>query len=308
MTATSTAERAATASPRQANAGAYAQRAFTAHVPSVTAARAVTWVLAVVSGFALFFVVFLLVLSPLQQSRAQSVLYTEFRSELAAATAPFGVDPIKPGSPVALLEIPAVGLRQVVVEGTAGADLRQGPGHLRVTTLPGQLGTSVIFGRSTTYGGPFHDLPTLAPGDRLHVTTGQGVFAYRVEDVRHDGDPQPPALTDSQGRLLFVTTETGTLGAQKTVYVDARLVSPAAVTPPKAAVVTPAYEDQLASDPSALLPLSLWLFGLLLVAAFATWGVARWGRAQTWVVATPLLLAILWGASDNAAILLPNLM
>ena len=54
---------------------------------------------------------FLLVLSPLQQSRAQDVLYTQFRSELAAATAPFGVDPIPPGDPVALLEV-AVGRGQ----------------------------------------------------------------------------------------------------------------------------------------------------------------------------------------------------
>lgn len=274
----------------------------------MSAARAMTWVVSVISAFTLFFVVFLLVLSPLQQSRAQDVLYTTFRSQLAAATAPFGVDPIAPGSPIAVMEVPVLGLRQVVVEGTAGADLRDGPGHLRVTTLPGQLGTSVIFGRSTTYGGPFHDLPGLQPGDRLQLTTGQGVFAYKVEDVRRDGDPQPPALTADQGRLLFVTTESGTLGAQSTVYVDALLTSPPAVTPPRSTVIAPTYEDQMASDPSALLPLSLWLFGLLCVGAFAAWGVARWGRAQTWIVAVPLLLATLWGASDSAAMLLPNLM
>lgn len=277
-------------------------------VRAVSAARAVTWVLAVISAFALFFVAFLLVLSPIQQGRAQDVLYTKFRSELAATTAPFGVDPITPGAPVALIEVPSLGLRQVVVEGTAGTDLRSGPGHLRVTTLPGQLGTSVIMGRSTTYGGPFRNLPSLRPGQRLQVTTGQGVFTYRVEDVRRDGDPQPPVLRADQGRLLLVTTDSATLGATSTVYVDARLVSQAAATPPRIGVVVPAYEDEMASDPSALLPLSLWLFGLLAVGAFAAWGVARWGRAQTWVIAVPLFLATLWGASDSAAMLLPNLM
>lgn len=79
------------------------------------------------SGLALFFVVFLLVLSPLQQSRAQSVLYTQFRSELAAATAPFGAKPIPEASPVALVDIPAIGLRQVVVEGTSGPTCGPGP-------------------------------------------------------------------------------------------------------------------------------------------------------------------------------------
>ncbi len=274
----------------------------------MSAARAGTWVLSVVSALALFFVAFLLVLSPIQQGRAQDVLYTTFRSQLAAATAPFGVDPIPPGAPVALIEVPALGMRQVVVEGTAGIDLRSGPGHLRVTTLPGQLGTSAIFGRSTTYGGPFRDLPSLVPGARIHVTTGQGVFAYRVEDVRRDGDPQPPALQADQGRLLLVTTESGSFGAFNTVYVDALLVSGAAPTPPRSAFLVPSSEDEMASDPSALLPLSLWLFGLLAVGVFAAWGIVRWGRPQTWVIAIPLLLAALWGASDSAAMLLPNLM
>lgn len=267
-----------------------------------------TWVVSVVSGFALFFVVFLLVLSSIQQSRAQDVLYAQFRSEVDATTAPFGVAPIPPGHPVALIAVPSLGIRQVVVEGTSSKDLRDGPGHLRVTTLPGQLGTSVIFGRSTTYGAPFRDLPSLRPGDPIQVTTGQGVFRYEVEGVRADGDPQPPTLGSDQARLLLVTTDSATLGALSTVYVDALLVSPAAATPPGPLIVVPAAEDELASDPSAFLPLALWLFALIGAAVFTAWGVARWRKSQTWVIALPLLLATLWGASDSAAMLLPNLM
>lgn len=200
----------------------------------MSAARGLAWALSVLSGLALFFVLFLLVLSSLQQSRAQDVLYTQFRSELAAATAPFGVKPIPAGDPVALLEVPSVGVSQVVIEGTAGAQLRNGPGHLAGSVLPGQLGTSVIFGRSITYGGPFGDLTSLHPGDSLQVTTGQGRFDYRVEDVRSGGDPQPPALKPDQSRLLLVTTDASGLGAFSTVYVDALLTSRPAVTPPAA--------------------------------------------------------------------------
>lgn len=294
-------------SPRTRRPGDQARRRVRS-ASSVAAARTATWVVSVVCGGALFFVVFLLVLSPIQQSRSQAVLYTQFRSELDAATAPFGVDPIAPGHPVALLEIPGIDVRQVVVEGTSGRELRNGPGHFRVTTLPGQLGTSVIFGRSTTYGGPFHDLPGLQPGDPLQVTTGQGVFTYEVEDVRHEGDPQPPALAADQSRLLLVTTDSDTLGATSTVYIDAMLTSAAAVTPPKATVLVPSYENELASDTSAYLPLALWLFGLVGAAAFVAWGLTRWGKAQTWVIGLPLFLVALWGASDSAAMLLPNLM
>jgi sortase A len=218
------------------------------------------------------------------------------------------VDPIPVGHPVALVEIAAIGVRQVVVEGTSSRELADGPGHVRVSTLPGQVGTSVIFGRSTTYGGPFHDLTSLRPLDPLQVTTGQGVFTYQVEDVRGEGDPQPPALGANQSRLLLVSTDPGTLGALSTVYVDAILTSPAAVTPPRAVVFVSPYEAEMASDFGAYLALVLWLFALIGVGAFAAWGVTRWGKAQTWVIGVPLMLVALWGASDSAAMLLPNLM
>ena len=81
----------------------------------------------------------MLYLGGISQDRTQDDLYAQFRGELAAATAPIG--PVtEVGAPVALLQIPHIGLEQVVVEGTASGDLLAGPGHLRNTVLPGQLG------------------------------------------------------------------------------------------------------------------------------------------------------------------------
>ena len=127
---------------------------------------------------------------------------------------------------------------------------------------------------------PFKDIADLHRGDPIQVTTGQGVFDYRVEDVRGQGDPQPPALTADQARLLLVTTDSSTLGAMSTVYVDALLTSPAAVTPPRAALYCPPSENEMASDPSAYLPLVLWLFALVGVAAFAAWGSSAGARPR----------------------------
>jgi len=59
---------------------------------------------------------------------------------------------------------------------------------------------------------------------------------------------------------------------------------------------------------SFIFPTYLWLLLLVAAAAFAAWGLARWGRSQTWLIAAPILFVALWGASDNAALLLPNLM
>jgi len=56
------------------------------------------------------------------------------------------------GSPVGEIRIPAIGIDQVIVSGTATQDLREGPGHYTGTPLPGQAGNSAVAGHRTTYG------------------------------------------------------------------------------------------------------------------------------------------------------------
>ena len=71
----------------------------------------------------------LLFFSDLSQSRAQDLLYREFRTAVASGTASLG--PVSEvDSPVALLRIPAIGLEQVVVEGTASGETAPKPGRV----------------------------------------------------------------------------------------------------------------------------------------------------------------------------------
>ena len=122
----------------------------------------------------------MLVLGRLSETRAQHLLYLEYRSQLATETAPTGAldfdgKPVAEGSPVALMSIPAIGLHDVIVaDGTASGDLLDGPGHLRTTPLPGNVGTSLVMGRSTTYGAPFGKITSLRPGDEINVLGAQG--------------------------------------------------------------------------------------------------------------------------------------
>ena len=122
----------------------------------------------------------MLVLGRLSEARAQHLLYTEYRTQLATETAPTGAldydgKPVVEGSPVALMSIPAIGLHDVVVvDGTTSGDLLDGPGHLRTTPLPGNVGTSLVMGRSTTYGAPFGKITSLVPGDDITVLGAQG--------------------------------------------------------------------------------------------------------------------------------------
>ena len=265
-------------------------------------------VIAALAGWALLQV---LVLGGLSQSRAQAVLRAETRQELSAGTAPVG-GLIEPGSPVAVLSIPTLGVEDVVVEGTASADTMAGPGHRRDTVLPGQQGVSILYGRATTYGGPFRAVPQLREGDGIRVTMAQGEFVYRVDGVRREGDRLPAALAPGGGRLTLVTTEgDGPLSALtnfSTVYVDATLVGEAAVAPPGRPSAIPPAEKALAGDTGALPSLVLYLQGLLLTVLAASAVRGRVPGRALWVVAVPVLLAFAWLVTDAGMRLLPNLL
>jgi sortase A len=134
----------------------------------------------------------------IQESHSQNQLRTQLSSEAhrksvahalneasAANLMPTGPPVAAPhtqapaeGEPVGEIRIPAIGLDQVVVEGTNTDDLRQGPGHYIGTPLPGQGGNAAIAGHRTTYGHPFYNLDGVQPGDPIVVTTLQGVFVY----------------------------------------------------------------------------------------------------------------------------------
>jgi sortase A len=88
--------------------------------------------------------------------------------------------PVSEGDPIARIEIPGIGVNDIVVAGVGVRDLQKGPGHFPDTPLPGQLGNAAIAGHRTTYGQPFRNVDKLQPGDEIVVTTLAGRFVYRV--------------------------------------------------------------------------------------------------------------------------------
>jgi sortase A len=267
---------------------------------------------AVLAVLAVWFLLYALLLSGVEQHVIQSRLYDEFRLQLAAETAPLA-EPARAGSPVAMINAPSAGIQDlIVVEGTTSRLLMSGPGHLSDTPLPGQAGTSVILGRSVTFGAPFGRITQMTVGDVVAVTTGEGVFRYRVEDVRRPGSPLPPTLDAGGSRLTLVTSASGGWRSgwapNHTVYVDALLAGKAQPVPAGVpATVSPASLP-MHNDPSATVALIFWLEGLVLVTLAASWAWVRWGRFETWIVGTPVFLAVLWGTSDALMRFLPNLL
>jgi len=90
----------------------------------------------------------------------------------------------KPGEAVGRVQIPAIGLSEVVVAGSQPADLRKGPGFYDDIGLPGVPGTAAIAGHRTTYGAPFRNVDDLRRGDEIRVRMPYGTFVYAVERTR----------------------------------------------------------------------------------------------------------------------------
>jgi LPXTG-site transpeptidase (sortase) family protein len=257
--------------------------------------------LMLVALLVLGFFVYLYGLSGLSEQRAQSVLYKTFAGQLSQATAPTG--PTGDGAPVAILNIPALGISDmVVVEGTSAEDLTHGPGHVRATVLPGQFGASVIYGRTSTYGGPFAHLMRLQRGDKITVTTGQGTATYVVESFGTTAHPSPDT---TKNRLLLETGEGSTVPTSW-VQVSADLYSAPQQTPTGQPAVA-AQELALAGNPNALVPLVFWAQALVLVSLAGALAAYRWARLPALLCTAPAALALVWALYENVSLLLPNL-
>lgn len=254
----------------------------------------------------------LVVVSPFQQRAAQQAAYDRFRAELATGTAPLAAGDLadRKGAPVAYLEIPAIDLRQVVLEGSDASTLFDGPGHRRDTPLPGQAGTAVVLGRRAAFGAPFGRIDDLRNGDVVKATTGAGVFEYRVIGVRESGDPAPVATRRGGGRIALVTAGGTPFVPDGVVIVDADLIVPGlgGAGPLLNAQTLPESERLLAVDLSTLWRLLLWLQLLLVAVLVGVFAWLRWDRAKTWVVFVPTLMLVGLLTAGEAARLLPNLL
>ncbi len=190
----------------------------------------------------------------------------------------------------------------VVVEGTSPGVLTAGPGHLRNTPLPGQLGTSVIFGRRRTFGAPFASIGQLRPGDKILTITQQGRSVYKVVAV---GDSQHPVKDPTLNRLVLLTASSPDVPAYY-LEVDADLVSTVHNGPVQMPVIGPT-ERAMAGDSGALVLAMIWGFALAFTGIGGAVAAARWSPWPVYLVIAPAVLAILWNLYQSLAALLPNL-
>ena len=272
-------------------------------------------VLMVISALLLALVLNVMVIGHVRHLVAQQQLSDTFRVQLAEGTAPVSEgdidDRLLPdGTPVAMIEIPRLGVDEVIVEGTDSETIQLGPGHRRDTALPGQPGESVIMGRAAGYGAPFGRIQELAPGDTFSIVTGQGRHDYEVIGLRYAGDPSPPRIGAGESRVILTTARGIPFAPSGVARVDARLVSetqPGGIRETRFATL-PEADRELRGDTSMVWALVFALQFLVVIEIAAVWAYRAVGARRTWIVFVPVtLFAALWVTGEIVR-LLPNLL
>lgn len=106
--------------------------------------------------------------------------------------------------PVARLVAKGGDIDLIVLAGGSGRTLAFGPGHLRASSMPGQLGNSVIAGHRDTH---FSFLKDVAIGETLWLQTADGRrHVYRVIDLDVVDSRRGSVLLDTDDSMLSLIT------------------------------------------------------------------------------------------------------
>jgi LPXTG-site transpeptidase (sortase) family protein len=282
--------------------------------PPSPAAVFLSYVLSALSALLVLLILNVAVVGQIQHFTAQGRLYDDLRLGLAQGSLPVGQSTIdgrlvQPGTPLALVSIPELGVHEVVVEGTSSAQTKDAVGHRRDTVLPGQVGVSVLMGRAAAYGGVFGSLDELVPGERFTITTGQGEATFVVAGIRRD-DAAPTPLAASRSRVVLTSAYGLPYAPAGVIRVDADLVGTAFDTPAAAVIPgsIPDSEGVFGLDTSVFFALSWLLELLVIVVVAAIWAWRRWRRPMAWLVFAPVVTAVALAVADQTCHLLPNIL
>lgn len=111
--------------------------------------------------------------------------------------------PLRADEALALLEIPAIGLRAVVVAGTSELALNRAIGHVEGTAVPGVRGHVGLAAHRDAF---FRRLGELEPGDRVLLDAGFGQRAYEVEGAAIVAPDAVHVLDPAHGDALTLVT------------------------------------------------------------------------------------------------------
>jgi len=124
------------------------------------------------------------------------------------------------------IRIPKIDLEWIVNEGTDRQTLKEGPGHIIETPLPGDPGRCTFSGHRTTYGAPFNKIDELENGDLIYLETIKGkVLTYAVTELEVVDPRDVYILEGSDKKELVLTSCYPEYSAAERIILIAELVN-----------------------------------------------------------------------------------
>lgn len=106
-------------------------------------------------------------------------------------------------TPLGRIEISAIGLSAIILEGTDARTLRRAVGHIPGTPLPGQQGNVAITGHRDTF---FRALRHIRKDDEIKLTTLEGSYRYWVDSIKVVKPEDTEVLDNSEDAILTLVT------------------------------------------------------------------------------------------------------
>lgn len=133
------------------------------------------------------------------------------------------LDSINGYTPIAIMEIPSIRLKQPVVEGVTEDVIKYFLGKFPESAMPGEVGNFSVAGhRVSDFTDAFINLYKVKPGDKVIVTTKSGKYTYEV-DESFIVEPEQVEVLDTAD-YEKITLITCTIGSKRRVIVTGILI------------------------------------------------------------------------------------
>jgi len=109
----------------------------------------------------------------------------------------------KEGDVLGRIEIPRLGVKVAILEGTTAKTLQLGVGHIAGTAFPGELGNIGIAGHRDT---SFRVLKDIRTDDEIRIQTATGLSRYEVDSVQIVAPGDTEVLAPSTGSAITLVT------------------------------------------------------------------------------------------------------
>jgi len=110
--------------------------------------------------------------------RSQRSLEAEWERQSAAVSETVNRQPaLREDQMLTRIVVPKINVDSIVVEGVSRRELSAGPGHMKQTAIPGEIGNAVITAHRDTF---FRHIYELNPGDQIQVRRGVRTFTFTV--------------------------------------------------------------------------------------------------------------------------------